>query len=1029
MKTTLRATLIAAAVAALPLSVSAAGLGRLNVYSALGQPLRAEVEVTGSGEELDSLSARIASPEAFRRANVEYSSVVGAVRVSVEKRNGSALVKLTSDRPIGEPFVDVLLELNWTGGRLVREYTFLLDPASDAPPVTTVDAGPAIVHSAELKPLPQKIPRDRRGRRAPVESGASKPATTPSTGKVSAEGGSEYTVAKGDTLSKIAGDLKPADASLDQMLAALYSANQDSFPGGNINRLRSGQILRVPQAEQVKTLSGDDVRRILSSTPGGFASYRRKLADAAAAAPARESIARQSSSGKIKPDVKEPARSQESGDKLKISKTQTDKDTGKNDKSGARIHALEEDLTARNKALQEASERVAALEKQNKDLQKLIELKTRALAEAQAKAQVPVKPVVEPPKAEPKKIEPPKPVVASAPAPVASTPVKVAAKPPVASAPAPVASAPAVVASAPALVASKPVEVLASAPVAPVASKPIDASAPMASEIKPKLKSAPPPMITPEEPGLMDTLLDNAVPIGGGVGVLALLGVFAFMRNRRRERGPDTTSINATQTSNESVIGPAGGQTVDTGSSVLPTDFSQSGLTSIDADEGVDPVAEADVYMAYGRDAQAEEILLDALKADPGRTAIHVKLLEIYSQRKSLKPFENIATDLYTQTGGVGNDWAKAADLGAKLDPENPLYRALTKAAAQPQQPEPTMLEDISFVEPDFAEPDFEEEPAPVMVPEPVAALPAEPEGLMFEAPELEPPAKPAAPAPLPFGTHTGSEMQATWTMPGEIGQAAAPEPAVTTAMPEDLGLDFNLDIDMTPSLAPVPEPVAPTFIPEVEAPPMVNATIPEPILTEDDMPTLILPKGQMDAEMENRTNIGVRTEPQALTFELDGLGGQTPVIGEDDLGVARAADAKTESLVDLEKTNFEGSLLDFDFNLERPNYEQAAPAPAPRTVDLSGIDLELPPTHAPEPTHAAPVSQSEAALMATHPDGLMLDEEVNVNEEVATKLELARAYEEMRDYEGARELLEEVLQDGSAGQKQEAQTILARLG
>ena len=95
--------------------------------------------------------------------------------------------------------------------------------------------------------------------------------------------------------------------------------------------------------------------------------------------------------------------------------------------------------------------------------------------------------------------------------------------------------------------------------------------------------------------------------------------------------------------------------------------------------------------MAYGRDAQAEEILLDALKTDPSRSAIHLKLLEVYALRKSLKQFENIATDLYTQTGGEGPEWAKTAEMGRKLDPENVLYRQGGAEA-------PT--EEISFVEP-----------------------------------------------------------------------------------------------------------------------------------------------------------------------------------------------------------------------------------------------------------------------------------------------------------------------------------------
>ena len=132
------------------------------------------------------------------------------------------------------------------------------------------------------------------------------------------------------------------------------------------------------------------------------------------------------------------------------------------------------------------------------------------------------------------------------------------------------------------------------------------------------------------------------------------------MWRRRQQRakaaGFNTTALSEASTSPNSLFGNAGGQTVDTGTSVLHTDFSQSGLSAIDTDEGVDPVAEADVYMAYGRDAQAEEILLDALKDDPSRGAIYVKLLEIYAQRKSVKQFENIASELFTQTGGAGEE-------------------------------------------------------------------------------------------------------------------------------------------------------------------------------------------------------------------------------------------------------------------------------------------------------------------------------------------------------------------------------------
>ena len=124
----LKRTLIAVAVSAVSLSASAAGLGRITVLSGLGQPLRAEVEIAATPEELQNLTAKLASAEAFRQAGVDYSPSVSGLRMAVERRGNGAVVRVSSDRPINEPFVDMLVELNWSSGRLIREYTFLLDP-------------------------------------------------------------------------------------------------------------------------------------------------------------------------------------------------------------------------------------------------------------------------------------------------------------------------------------------------------------------------------------------------------------------------------------------------------------------------------------------------------------------------------------------------------------------------------------------------------------------------------------------------------------------------------------------------------------------------------------------------------------------------------------------------------------------------------------------------------------------------------------------------------------------------------------
>jgi len=112
-----------------PWLAEAAGLGKLTVLSGLGQPLRAELELAANRDELTGMTARLAPQDAFRQAGIEYASSLLDLRFAVEKRpNGQSVIKVTSGRPVNEPFLDFLVELNWPSGRLVREYPFLLDP-------------------------------------------------------------------------------------------------------------------------------------------------------------------------------------------------------------------------------------------------------------------------------------------------------------------------------------------------------------------------------------------------------------------------------------------------------------------------------------------------------------------------------------------------------------------------------------------------------------------------------------------------------------------------------------------------------------------------------------------------------------------------------------------------------------------------------------------------------------------------------------------------------------------------------------
>ena len=128
LRASVRAVATCLAFPAIPQLAQAAGLGKITVFSALGQPLRAEIELNASREELSSMKAKLASPEAFKQAGLDYASTLLGIHFALDKRpGGQPIIKLSTSNPVNDPFVDMLLELNWSTGRLLREYTFLLD--------------------------------------------------------------------------------------------------------------------------------------------------------------------------------------------------------------------------------------------------------------------------------------------------------------------------------------------------------------------------------------------------------------------------------------------------------------------------------------------------------------------------------------------------------------------------------------------------------------------------------------------------------------------------------------------------------------------------------------------------------------------------------------------------------------------------------------------------------------------------------------------------------------------------------------
>ena len=720
---------------------SALSLGRIAVLSALGEPLRAEIDIPDiTADEADSLKTSVASPEAFRAAGVDYNPVMGGLQISLQKRpDGRSFLRISSDRVINEPYVDLILEASWSSGRIVRDYTMLFDPPNLRQPQAVTPIAPQIssplpartaatASPAASAPAASATPRTR----APQARAADEPAAKPAAAPVA--GGKQVNVKSGDSASKIAIANRLPGVSLDQMLVAMLRANPDAFINGNVNRLRSGAVVTLPGTEEAQATSVDEARQIIVAQSKDFNEFRRKLAGSAPLSQVAGADRR--ASGKIEAQVEEKKAAPAAPDKLTLSK-------------GAVQGKVNEDKIAQERSAKDAANRAEELSKNIAELSKLS-------------------------------------AAASAPAPAASAPQ--AAPEPAAAASAPAVEAPAAAASAPQSAASAPVAA-ASAPAkrAPVA--------------------APTPMPV-EEPSLLDEILDNPMVPAAAAGLIALLAGLGIYRVRqRRQAAPMDSSFLESKLQPDSFFGASGGQRVDTHDGATGSSMVYS-PSQLDAADDVDPVAEADVYLAYGRDLQAEEILKEALRAHPDRLAIQLKLLEIYAKRRDVRAFENIATGVHRQTGGDGTEWNRVCELGLGIDPSNALYQpgGLPNSDAAPQMAAEEPAAGATAAEPEaVAEPapstptvdldldlDFslDDEPRPAAAPaaEPVATpppsvdldfdLPAEStqaadNSLDFEAPALE----------------TDAEQAEAVAAPSE------PKPADSGALEFDLG-SLSLDLD-----------------------------------------------------------------------------------------------------------------------------------------------------------------------------------------------------------------------------------------
>ena len=389
------------------LPAAALDLGRLQILSGMGEPLRAEIEVAqASPEELRTLRAQLASPGSFSQAGMEFNPALNGVTASLQNRpNGSPVITLNGRAPIQENFIDLILEAQTSSGKLTKNYALLLNSVSDR--LARSSSPPASANSPQLPvvpPLVQPIPAAAAPLR-PVETSASPnplnatsvelnarnipvyrfapvdntqtPRPQPSATETSAStaalrapavqarpkgnepsreaGDRSIKVRPGDTASRLAIRYLGGQASLDQMMLAMLKANPDAFIQGNVNLVKAGAVLRIPDLGEATQIPRDEARKTVIAQTKEFAEYARRLAESPLLVDSKNS---RSMSGTVTAEPAKPAPGALQQDKLTLSK------------SSVSANAADAKLASEREA-KDTSDQLAALNKNLKDLEAL----------------------------------------------------------------------------------------------------------------------------------------------------------------------------------------------------------------------------------------------------------------------------------------------------------------------------------------------------------------------------------------------------------------------------------------------------------------------------------------------------------------------------------------------------------------------------------------------------------------------------------------------------------------------------------
>ena len=399
-KSNIKQLSLAVFLAFIPFVAYSAGLGDLNIHSALGEPLKVDIELLSvSPEELSTLVAGIASEEAYVAQGLKHLAIHNNIKAEITKKlDGVTILTLRTVQPINDPYLGLLVQIDWAAGRQQREYTLLLDPPEykstavdnaltpiSPPSASGLDLATQATHNASENVNHEQVPAK--------SSADVKSLTSPVNQSLNVVKEITIVTESGDTLEAVARDMQIDGVSLDQMLLGLYEQNKSAFSGANINRLKVGQIIKRPSKEILTAINEQQAKQTIKVHASNWNTYRNSLAkNLEQTNKVVESEQKQVASGKIV-SAEDKANSINPGlqDVVKLSAG----DQAKNANAGestdktanAKVIDLQDEAIASEKSLQDAQGRASALEKQINDMQKLLALKNQTMTELQKKAE------------------------------------------------------------------------------------------------------------------------------------------------------------------------------------------------------------------------------------------------------------------------------------------------------------------------------------------------------------------------------------------------------------------------------------------------------------------------------------------------------------------------------------------------------------------------------------------------------------------------------------------------------------------